>query len=129
MEAGDGPGDGCHMGGDCLALHGLLGCAPDMLVPLVLGPHLCVQEDTGSRRHWPESGRLQCLWGGRAGPDTRPRLPHSVAPQSLEGRHSGSLQVWGCRFHGCDRVGTDKHQVPLSSSVHCSLGRTADKEG
>lgn len=85
---------------------------------------LCVQADTGSRRHWPESGRLQCLWGDRAGPDTHPRPPHSAAPQIPEDRHSGSLQVWGCRFHGCDRAGTDKHQVPLSSSVHCSLVHT-----
>lgn len=92
-------------------------------------PHLCVQADTGSRRHWPESGRLQCLWGDRAGPDTHPRPPHSAAPQSPEDRHSGSLQVWGCRFHGCDRAGTDKHQVPLSSSVHCSLVHTCRQRG
>lgn len=85
---------------------------------------LCVQADTGSRRHWPESGRLQCLWGDRAGPDTHPRPPHSAAPQSLAGRHSGSLRVWGCRSPGCDRAGIDMRPVPLSSSVHCSRVHT-----
>lgn len=94
-----------------------------------LRPYLCVQADTGSRRHWTESGRLQCLWGDRAGPDIHPRPPHSATPQSLEGRHSGSLQVWGCTFHGCDRAGIDKRQVPLSSSVHCSLVYTCRQRG
>lgn len=32
--------------------------------------------------------------------------------------------MWECRFPGCDRVGTGKRRVPLSSSVHCSLGHT-----
>lgn len=91
--------------------------------------HLCAQADTDSRRRWLESGRLRCPWGGKVDPDTRPHPPHSAAPQSLEGRHSGNLQVWGCRSHGCDRAGIDKRQVPLSSSVHSSLGRTAGKEG
>lgn len=85
---------------------------------------LYVQADTGSRRHWLESGRLQFLWGGRAGPDTHPRPPHSAVPQSLEGRCSGNLQVCGCKFHGCDRAGIDKHRIPLNSSVHCSLEHT-----
>lgn len=92
-------------------------------------PHPCIQADTDRRRHWPESGRLLCLWGGRAGPDTRLRPPHSAAPQSLEGRCSRSLQLWGCRSHGCDRAGIDKRWIPLSSSVHCSLGHTVGKEG
>lgn len=105
-------------------------CATEMPLPHPTptpGTHLCVQADTGSRRHWLESGRLLCLWGGRAGPDTRPRPPHSVAPQSLEGRCSGSLQVCGCRYHGCDRAGIDKHRLSVNSSVHCSLGRTAKR--
>lgn len=91
-------------------------------------PHLCVQADTGSRRRWLESGRLQCLWGGSAGADTHSQPPHSAAPQSPEGRHSGSLRVLGCRSHGCDRAGIDKRRVSLNSSVHCSLGHTAGKK-
>ena len=92
-------------------------------------PHPCIQADIDSRKHWPESGRLQCLGGGRAGPDTHLRPLHSATPQTLEGRCSRSLQVWGCRSHGCDRAGIDKRWIPLSSSVHCSLGHTAGKEG
>lgn len=87
-------------------------------------PHPCIQANTGSRRHWPESGRLRCLGGGRAGPDTHLRPLHSAAPQNPEGRCSRSLQVWECRSHGCDRAGIDKRWIPLSSSVHCSLGHT-----
>lgn len=89
-----------------------------------LRPHLCVQADTGSRRRWPENGRLQCLWGDRAGPDTHPRPPHSAAPQSPAGEHSGSLRVWRCRSPGCDRAGIDTRLVPLSSSVHCGRVHT-----
>lgn len=107
------------MGGDCELSSGTYTHPPS--------PHPCIQADTGSRRHWPESGKLPCRWGGRAGPDTRLRPPHSAAPQSLEGRCSRSLQVWGCRSHGCDRAGIDKRWIPLSSSVHCSLGHTTGK--
>lgn len=92
-------------------------------------PYLCARADTGSRRRWPKSGKPRCLRGGRAGRDTRPRPPHSAAPRSPEGRHSGSLQAWGYRFRGCGRAGTDTHHVLLSSSVLRSLGHTGDTEG
>lgn len=108
---------------------GLSGCPRSEMPPLAPQPHLCVQADTGSRRRWLESGRLRCRRGGRAGPGTHPRPPHSAVPQSLGGRCSGSLQVCGCTSHGCDRAEIDKRRFPLSSCVHCSLGRTAGKEG
>lgn len=110
------------VGGDYLGFHGQFSCAPPT-------PHLCARADTGNRRRWLEGGRLQCLLGGRAGPDTRPHPPRSAAPQSLGGRRSGSFQVWGCRSPGCDRAGIDKRQVLLSSSVLRSLERTAGKAG
>lgn len=114
----------CLVGGDYRGFHGQLSCAPPHPPP-----HPCARADTGSRRRWPEGGRLQCLSGGRAGPDTRPHPPRSAAPRSLGGRRSGSLRVWGCRSPGCDRAGTDKRRIPLSSSVLRSPGRTAGEAG